>query len=104
MKEIVDANYEQFPDKKEFIITTDKVRYKANSLDDVMWLFHYNVKSEETVLDISTIGQEEDFKMKDEKQINWFWVVVLGYTAIVGLILLWLCWQFIILTVCNVTY
>jgi hypothetical protein len=56
MKEIVDADYEQFPDKKEFIITTDKVRYKANSLDDVMWLFHYNVKSEETVLDISTIG------------------------------------------------
>jgi hypothetical protein len=30
--------------------------------------------------------------MKDEKQINWFWVVVLGYTAIIGLILLWLCW------------
>jgi hypothetical protein len=27
-----------------------------------------------------------------KKQINWFWVIVLGYTAIVGLILLWLCW------------
>jgi hypothetical protein len=29
---------------------------------------------------------------KSKKQINWFWVILYAYTAIVGGILLWLCW------------
>lgn len=58
MKELInnEAEFKEFPEAKEFIIATNKCRYKANSLDDVMWLWHYNVKGDETVLFVGSIG------------------------------------------------
>jgi hypothetical protein len=56
MKDIKDADFKEFPEQKEFIIITNKRRYYANTLDDVMWLWHNNVTANEDVLSVTTVG------------------------------------------------
>lgn len=56
MENIKDSDFKQFPEKKEFIIITNKRRYYANTLDGVMWLWHNNVKADEDVLSVTTVG------------------------------------------------